>query len=91
VLFKDELYEYSKEGIFSYQGKFERIDFPPVVGLSGYYSPNLTREEIDTINGVKFIELKQRPTKEELELLIQTNSILSIRKDLLVFFNSNIE
>ncbi len=46
----DELYEYSKEGIFSYQGKFERIDFPPVVGLSGYYSPNLTREEIDFVD-----------------------------------------
>ena len=43
----DELLDYLKEGLYGYEGLEGRIATSYDGGLTGYYSPNITKEELD--------------------------------------------
>jgi hypothetical protein len=43
----DELFNYTKQGLYAYEGLQARLGFSYDGGLTGYYSPNLSRDELD--------------------------------------------
>lgn len=51
--FKDlieDLFGKVKTQLFSYEGRYEKIGLPPQEGCSGYYSGNLSKEEIELVD-----------------------------------------
>ena len=46
----DELLAYVEVAIYKYEGIYGRLGLAHEDGLTGYYSPNLLREEIDTVD-----------------------------------------
>ena len=47
----DYLWGEIKEIIWKYDGKFQKIGFPEK-GSTGYYSANITKEEIEKVDGI---------------------------------------
>lgn len=46
----DELVAYVEGAIYKYDGIYGKIGLASEGGLNGYYSPNLSKEELDTVD-----------------------------------------
>lgn len=51
----DELFSYSRHGLYAFEGLQGRLGFAYDGGLTGYYSPNITKDELDATD--KLLEI----------------------------------